>query len=86
MIELSNRPTRAKRVVVVQLKDKKPEPFRTCPEIYLKYDKEKIGICLNALWNALAKDGCYENKKCKISYQNIEQLKTLETEVWIHGD
>ena len=80
MIEFSNRPTRAKRVVVVQLKDKKPEPFRTCPEIYLKYDKEKIGICLNALWNALAKDGYYENKKCKISYQSIEQLKTLAWE------
>ena len=80
MIELNDRPTRAKRVVVVQLKDKKPEPFRTCPEIYLKYDKEKIGICLNALWNVLAKDGCYENKKCKISYQSIEQLKTLAWE------
>ena len=85
MIELSNRPTRAKRVVVVQLKDKKPEPFRTCPEIYLKYDKEKIGICLNALWNALAKDGCYENKTCKISYQNIEQLKTSAWEQVITG-
>ena len=80
MIELSNRQTRAKRVVVVQLKDKNPEPFRTCPEIYLKYDKEKIGICLNALWNALDKDGSYENKKCKISYQSIEQLKTLTWE------
>ena len=40
MIGLNDRPTRAKRVVVVQLKDKKPEPFLTCPEIYLKYDKE----------------------------------------------
>ena len=80
MIGLNDRPTRAKRVVVVQLKDKKPEPFLTCPEIYLKYDKEKIGIWLNALWNALAKDGCYETKKCKISYQSIEQLKTLAWE------
>lgn len=80
MIGLNSRPTRAKRVVVVQLKDKKPEPFLTCPEIYLKYDKGKIGIGLNALWNALAKEGRYENKKCKISYQNIEQLKTLSWE------
>lgn len=75
----NERPTRAKRVVVVQLKGKKPEPFLTCPEIYLRYDKNKIGISLNALWNALAKDGCYENKKCKISYRNIEQLKAI---VW----
>ena len=75
----NKRPTRAKRVVVVQLKGKKPQPFLTCPEIYLMYDKNIIGISLNALWNALAKDGCYENKKCKISYRNIEQLKTI---VW----
>lgn len=75
----NERPTRAKRVVVVQLKGKKPEPFLTCPEIYLRYDKNTIGISLNALWNALAKDGCYENKKCKISYRNIEQLKAI---VW----
>lgn len=77
MIELSYRPTRAKRIVVVQLKGNTPEPFRTCPEIYLKYSRETIGICLNALWNVLAKTGRYENKKCTISYQNIEQLKTL---------
>lgn len=75
----NERPTRAKRVVVVQLKGKKPESFLTCPEIYLRYDKNIIGISLNALWNALAKDGCYENKKCKISYRNIEQLKAI---VW----
>ena len=77
MIEVSDRPTRAKRVVVVQFKGKKPEPFLTCPEIYLKYDNKELGICLGALWNALAKEGQYKNKLCRISYQNIEQLKSL---------
>lgn len=77
MINITDRKTRAKRVVVVQLKDMKPESFLTCPEIYLKYDSKELGICLNALWNALAKEGCYENKHCRIYYQNIEQLKTL---------
>lgn len=78
MIDINKRETRAKRVVVLQFKgSKKPEPFLTCPEIYLKYSKDKVGICLNALWNALTKNGRYENKLCNISYQSIEQLKTM---------
>ncbi len=79
MIELSKPKTRAKRVVVVQFEGKKPESFLTCPEIYLKYGKKELGICLNALWNALSKEGQYENKHCRIYYQNIDQLQTL---VW----
>ena len=43
-----------KKVVIVKLKKtKKEEVFLTCPEIYLKHSKEELGICLNALWNAL---------------------------------
>jgi len=70
------RPTRAKRVVVLKFNDAEPEIFLTCPELYLKYGKDKIGICLNALWNALAKNGVYSNKRCIISYQPIDSLKT----------
>ncbi len=77
MINNSSRPTRAKRVVVVQFQGEEPETFRTCPEIYLKHNNKELGICLNALWNALAKSGHYENKRCRIRYQNIEQLKAL---------
>ena len=52
-----------KKVVIVKLKKtKKEEVFLTCPEIYLKHSKEELGICLNALWNALSKNnGRYEN-------------------------
>nr|DAF54536.1 MAG TPA: hypothetical protein [Siphoviridae sp. ctKwY15] len=68
--------SRAKRVVIVKFLDKdKGEIFHTCPEIYLKYSKEKVGIGLQALWNALAKGGFYENKKCAIYYQSTAQLK-----------
>ncbi len=76
MIDITRR-TRAKRVVVVQLEGKEPETFRTCPEVYLKYNSKQLGICLNALWNALAKDGKYKNRHCSVKYQNIDQLKTL---------
>lgn len=80
MIGIAKRPTKAKRVVTVQFIGEKPESFLTCPEIYLRYSKNELGICLNALWNALAKKGYYENKRCRISYHNIEQLKTLTWE------
>lgn len=70
------RKSRAKRVVIVKFFDKgKGEIFHTCPEIYLKYSKEKVGIGLQALWNALTKGGFYENKKCAIYYQMTAQLK-----------
>ncbi len=70
------RPTRAKRVVVLKFKDAEPEMFLTCPELYVKYGKDKVGIGLGALWNALSKDGVYRNKRCTISYQQIDCLKT----------
>ena len=70
------RPTRAKRMVVLKFNNAEPEAFRTCPELYLKYGKDKVGIGLNALWNALSKDGVYQNKRCTISYQKIDSLKT----------
>lgn len=67
------RKSRAKRIVTLKFSDNaKTEFFRTCPEIYVKYGKEKIGISLNALWNVLAKNGFYKNKKCAISYQSIQ--------------
>ena len=71
------KPTRARRVVVLRFnKDgSQPEAFRTCPEIYLRYSRRTLGICLNALWNAMAKDGHYQNKKCTIRYENISNLK-----------
>lgn len=52
-----------------------PEAFRTCPELYVKYNKETLGICLNALWNVMAKHGEYKNKICSIHYEDITTLK-----------
>lgn len=80
MIDITERPTKAKRIVVVQFKGEKPESFRTCPELYAKYTSKRLGICLHALWNVLSKRGTYENRLCRIKYQNIEQLKTLTWE------
>lgn len=71
------RRTRAKRVVVVQFKDRLPKMFRNCPDIYKAYTREQLGICLNALWNALSKNGKYNNKKVTVYYKNIEILKAL---------
>lgn len=71
-----------KKVVVVKCKKtKKEEVFLTCPEIYLKHSREELGICLNALWNALSKNnGRYENRHCVVYYRNND--KSLKTVVW----
>lgn len=71
------RPTRARRVVVLRFngKETQPEAFRTCPEMYLKYSTHTLGICLNALWNVMAKKGAYKNKICSIRYEDITSLK-----------
>lgn len=71
------RKTRAKRVVVVQFKESPPKAFLTCPEIYKVYTREQLGICLNALWNALSKTGKYNNKKVSVYYKSTEILKAL---------
>lgn len=68
-----------KRVVVLEFKNKKTNyVYNTCPEIVVAHGK-KIGVTLNALWNALAKnDGIYENKRCKIYYRKIENNNNTE--------
>lgn len=71
------RRTRAKRVVVVQLRDRLPRTFRNCPDIYKAYTREQLGICLHALWNALSKKGKYNNEKVTVYYKSTEILKAL---------
>lgn len=68
-----------KRVVVLGFKNKKTNyVYNTCPELVVAHGK-KIGVTLNALWNALAKnDGVYENERCKIYYRKISHAKNKE--------
>lgn len=72
------RPTRTRRVVVLRFNrdGSRPEGFRTCPEIYIKYSASSLGICLHALWNVMAKRGEYKNKICSIRYEDITNLKS----------
>lgn len=71
-----------KRVIVLQIKDTKEEKtYSTCPELVVANDKERIGVGLGALWNALAKNnGFYENKKCKVFYRKIANKQQTEWE------
>lgn len=69
-----------KRVVVLQFKPKKDVfVYNTCLELVNANNKNKIGVSLNTLWNALAKnDGVYENNLCKIYYRKIVNGKNIE--------
>lgn len=71
------RRTRAKRLVMVQFKGRPVKAFQNCPDIYRVYSREQLGICLNALWNALSKKGKYNNKNVTVYYKSIDILKTL---------
>lgn len=68
-----------KRVVVLEFKNKKTNyVYNTCPELVVEQGK-RIGVTLNALWNALAKNnGTYENERCKIYYRKISHAKNKE--------
>lgn len=68
-----------KRVVVLEFKNKKTNyVYNTCPELVVAQGK-RIGVTLNALWNALAKNnGAYENERCKIYYRKISHAKNKE--------
>lgn len=68
-----------KRVVVIEFKNKKTNyVYNTCPELVVAQGK-RIGVTLNALWNALAKNnGAYENERCKIYYRKISHAKNKE--------
>lgn len=68
-----------KRVVVLEFKNKKTNyVYNTCPELVVEQGK-RIGVTLNALWNALAKNnGAYENERCKIYYRKISHAKNKE--------
>lgn len=68
-----------KRVVVLEFKNRKSSYFyNTCPELVVEQGK-RIGVTLNALWNALAKNnGAYENERCKIYYRKISHAKNKE--------
>lgn len=68
-----------KRVVVLEFKNRKSSyVYNTCPELVVEQGK-RIGVTLNALWNALAKnDGIYENERCKIYYRKISHAKNKE--------
>lgn len=68
-----------KRVVVLEFKNRKSSyVYNTCPELVVEQGK-RIGVALNALWNALAKNnGAYENERCKIYYRKISHAKNKE--------
>ena len=68
-----------KRVVVLEFKNKKTNyVYNTCPELVVAQGK-RLGVTLNALWNALAKNnGAYENERCKIYYRKISHAKNKE--------
>lgn len=68
-----------KRVVMLEFKNKKTNyVYNTCPELVVAQGK-RIGVTLNALWNALAKNnGAYENERCKIYYRKISHAKNKE--------
>ena len=68
-----------KRVVVLEFINKNSNyVYNTCPELVVAHG-EKIGVTLNSLWNALAKnEGIYENKRCKIYYRKIENNNNTE--------
>lgn len=68
-----------KRVVVLEIKNRKSSyVYNTCPELVVEQGK-RIGVTLNALWNALAKNnGAYENERCKIYYRKISHAKNKE--------
>lgn len=68
-----------KRVVVLEFKNKKTNyVYNTCPELVVAQGK-RIGVTLNALWNALAKNnGAYENERCKIYYRKISHAENKE--------
>lgn len=69
-----------KRIVVLEFKkEKETRVYSTCAELAVSNDKNKIGVSLGALWNALAKNnGVYENDLCKIYYRKIENHKNVE--------
>lgn len=68
-----------KRVVVLEFKNRKSSyVYNTCPELVVEQGK-RIGVTLNALWNALARNnGAYENERCKIYYRKISHAKNKE--------
>jgi hypothetical protein len=68
-----------KRVVVLEFKNRNSSyVYNTCPELVVEQGK-RIGVTLNALWNALAKNnGAYENERCKIYYRKISHAKNKE--------
>lgn len=68
-----------KRVVLLEFKNRKSSyVYNTCPELVVEQG-ERIGVTLNALWNALAKNnGAYENERCKIYYRKISHAKNKE--------
>lgn len=69
-----------KRIVVLEFKDKDAiYTYNTCAELAVANNKNKIGIEIGALWNALAKNnGVYENDLCKIYYRKIENNNNTE--------
>jgi hypothetical protein len=60
---------------IVELKFKKTgktEYFKTLTEIFSKYERDDVGIGLQALWNAISPakgNGQYENQLVAIRYQ-----------------
>jgi hypothetical protein len=65
---------------VVRLKDKATGEIRTYPSLVaMRKENGDIGICANALYNALNKgQGLWENKKYMVYWENID----LGREVW----
>jgi hypothetical protein len=71
-----------KKIVVFESKQSNlREMFRTCPELALKHPSSEIGVGLGAIWNGLhAGGGFFENKRCKIYYQSINDIHPITWE------
>jgi imidazoleglycerol phosphate dehydratase HisB len=49
--------------------------FKSCADIYKEHSVEDVGICLEALWNAISPskgNGRYENGKCVIERKTFK--------------
>ena len=64
-----------KKIVVCEFKDDGSyKTYRSCVELVETVSYERIGITVNSLWNALAKNGgVYENARCKIYYKDADK-------------
>lgn len=62
-------------VVLVMKSTGRMSVYKTVIQLMQKNKTNGLGICLNALYNALARYKRYENNKCEIFYKRKEDFK-----------